>query len=108
MSLFCDGTLDVDHVLADIAHTDARDPPLPETVLDTLTAAPAALRFSSPNWSGPTAAYREAVCKRGTAFVRGTFTAAAVQRCRAVADAAAGVEEADVSASGVPNPRALL
>lgn len=88
---FRNGTLDVDHVLADIARCS--DTPtttgvgaLPRSVLDALAGrdAPPALQFSSANWRCPTAAYRESVRRRGPIFVRETFAAAQMRRRRVV------------------------
>ena len=86
MTFFCDGTLDVDRVLVDI-DIDTRPHPhptigaRPETVL--AEPAPSALRFSAANWSGRTAAYRDAVQKRGSTCVCATFAAAQRRRVTA-------------------------
>lgn len=85
MTFFCDGTLDVDRVLADIDIDTRPHPRLtvgarPETVPGP---APSALRFSAANWSGRTAAYRDAVQKRGSTCVCATFAAAQRRRVTA-------------------------
>ena len=107
LTFFCDGTLDVDRVLAEMA---PRPHPVPRTVRDTL---PSALRFSAANWSGRTAAYRAAVRTHGEAFVCGTF-AAAQRRKGAAAHASAETVSgagASVPCQGYcpdPDPRSLL
>ncbi|KAF8128937.1 hypothetical protein EV363DRAFT_1339240 [Boletus edulis] len=91
MTLFCEGTVDV-NLLTETARC-----------LD----APPALRFSSVKWSSPTAAYREAVRKRETEFVCGLFAAAQAKRPRIARDDDSEAN-AGVSVSGVPDPRSLL
>ena len=99
----------MDHVLA--APTPHPDAPLPQTVLDAL-AGRHAMRFASATWGRHTAAYREAVGKRGAGFVRGTFEAAWAKRRRIVGSGGGDEEwEGDCGSVGVgrvPDPRALL
>ena len=111
LTFFCDGTLDVERVLAETtSHPHPTTSALPQSVRDTL---PSALRFSAANWSGRTAAYRAAVRKHGEAFVCGTFAAAQRRKGAAVhanAETVSGAG-ASVPCQGCcpdPDPRSLL
>ncbi|KAF8837067.1 hypothetical protein BDN67DRAFT_983500 [Paxillus ammoniavirescens] len=78
VKFIAEGPIDVEQVLADMANSpDGKMKIKLPKVLDKHTGCKtsAPFQFSSANWNGDTAAYRESIWKRGQAFVRSVFTA---------------------------------
>ena len=101
VKLVTDGTINVNLVLADMAsNQDGKLKIKLSKVLNKQTGreTSAPFQFSSLNWNGDTKAYRESICKRGSAIASSIFMAAkAVQ---------GSIEENDKLAD--INPRMLL
>ena len=101
VKLITDGTINVDLVLADMAsNQDGKLKIKLPKVLNKQTGweISAPFQFSSLNWNGDTKAYRESICKQGSAFASLIFAAVkAVQ---------GSIEENDKLAD--INPHALL
>ncbi|KAF9222236.1 hypothetical protein BS17DRAFT_839272 [Gyrodon lividus] len=101
------GTIDVEQVLADMANgPDSKMKIKLPKVLNKLTGheSSAPFQFLATNWNGDTAAYREAIQKRGQAFACSVFTAAQAHK----GTKSGTGSDADASESGIVNPCALL
>ncbi|KAF9227238.1 hypothetical protein BS17DRAFT_454989 [Gyrodon lividus] len=101
------GTIDVEQVLADMANgPDSKMKIKLPKVLNKLTGheSSAPFQFLATNWNGDTAAYREAIQKRGQAFACSVFAAAQAHK----GTKSGTGSDADASESGIVNPRALL
>ncbi|KIJ62071.1 hypothetical protein HYDPIDRAFT_30622 [Hydnomerulius pinastri MD-312] len=110
VQFIADGTISVEEVLAEMAESpDGKMKIKLPRVLNKATGreSTSVYQFSGVNWGGNTVGYKEAIAKRGRAFVLSTFAAAQHTKSAKTlgSDALHGISDA---ASESVNPRALL